>query len=50
MRAIFLPSQLQEVQYTDDHSEDQELLSEKEIKEQRVVASKVVAHRLWQAY
>jgi hypothetical protein len=50
MRLIFYPSQLQEFQYTDDHSEDQELLSKKEIKEQRVVAIKVVAHRLCQAY
>ena len=40
MRLIFYPSQLQEVRCTDDHSEDQELLSKKEIKEQRVVAIK----------
>jgi hypothetical protein len=45
MRLIFYPCQLQEVHCTDDHSEDQELLSKKEIKEQRVVAIKVVAHR-----
>jgi hypothetical protein len=46
MRLIFTPLSCKKVQYTDDHSEDQELLSEKEIKEQRVVTIKVVAHRL----
>jgi transposase len=49
MQLIFYLSQLQEVHCTDDHSEDQERLSEKEIKEQRVVAIKAVAHKLCRA-